>query len=320
MSQSGNQDHSAPPALDEFALIRRFFADRCQRSETVVLGPGDDAAIVQPPLDRQLVMTQDTSLAGRHFPNDLPAFDIGYRCLAVNLSDLAAMGADPLWCLLSLTLPKVDEAWLQGFSDGLFSLAEESGIQLVGGDITRGELAVSIHATGSVRPGEALCRSGARRAERICLGGVPGEAMLGLQQWQAGARESAAIDRFARPAPQLALGQQLRGLASSCIDVSDGVLADLNHILTASGGLGATLQAEAFPANQGLFAALTAEAALQLQLQGGDDYLLLFTLPDNAPLPGNCLEIGRIDAEPGIRLQQADGNRVDLQVKGWKHF
>lgn len=310
---------SAPEkTLDEFALIRRFFHHR--QGDSVVCGPGDDAAILTPPAGQQLVMTQDTSLAGRHFPDDMDAADVGYRCLAVNLSDLAAMGAEPLWFLLSLTLPEVDEAWLEGFSAGLFELADQAGISLVGGDITRGPLAISIQATGAVPPGQALRRDGAAVGERICVGGLTGAGLLGLEQWLAGRRDSAAIRHFRRPQPQLALGLALRGKASACIDISDGVLADLQHVLSASGNLGASLQEAALPLDSALLAGCSVAEQRRLQLQGGDDYLLLFTLAPHAPLPPGCIELGRVEAQPGIRLTQSNGQITTLAAQGWQHF
>ncbi|MCK0153499.1 thiamine-phosphate kinase [Alcanivorax sp. S6407] len=309
--------------LDEFSLIRRYFhrdAVLAGQGDSVVLGPGDDAAILTPPAGQQLVMTQDTSLEGRHFPEDMDAADVGYRCLAVNLSDLAAMGATPLWFLLSLTLPEVNEDWLADFSRGMFELADASGIALVGGDITRGPLAVSIQASGAVPAGQALLRSGARADDVICLGGVTGAGLHGLHLWQQGVRQGPAIDHFRRPQPQLALGQSLRGHATACIDISDGVLADLNHLLDRSGGLGALLDEASLPLDTAILRDCPVDEQRRLQLQGGDDYLLLFTLPEGEPIPAGCHAIGRIEAQPGIRLATVAGERMTLEAKGWQHF
>lgn len=310
--------------LDEFSLIRRYFhhfqRQPYGRHDSVVLGPGDDAAILNPPAGQQLVMTQDTSLEDRHFPADMDASDIGYRCLAVNLSDLAAMGAEPLWFLLSLTLPEVNEDWLAGFAGGLFELADSAGIALVGGDITRGPLAVSIQATGAVPAGSALRRSGARVGDRICLGGVTGAGLHGLHLWRQGQRQGPAIEHFRRPQPQLELGLTLRGRATACIDISDGVLADLNHVLEASGGLGAQLEEASLPLDAAILSDCDPAEQRRLQLQGGDDYVLLFTLPETEPLPAGCHAIGQIRAEPGIRLATVAGETVPLTAKGWQHF
>ena len=312
---------SSPPtsvALDEFALIRRYFHHA--QGDSVVAGPGDDAAIVTPPVGHELVLTQDTSLAGRHFPLDMAAADVGYRCLAVNLSDLAAMGAQPLWFLLSLTLPEVDEAWLEGFAAGLFELADATGISLVGGDVTRGPLSVSIQATGAVPVGQALRRSGARVGDAICVGGVTGAGLLGLQQWQQGQREGAAVAHFRRPVPQLALGQALRGTATACIDISDGTVADLGHILAASGGLGAVLDEALLPVGTALLGDCDVQTQRQLQLQGGDDYVLLFTLDSRKRLPEGCHRLGTVESQPGVRLNNLQGQPVPLTLGGWQHF
>lgn len=304
--------------MDEFQLIEQFFRQR-GKGPGVLVGPGDDAAVLVPTPGQQLVMTLDTLVAGRHFPEDVSPFDIGWRSLAVNLSDLAAMGASPRWCLLSLSLPVADESWLQGFCEGFYALAEQSGIVLVGGDTVRGELQIGVQATGEVPAGRALLRSGARPGDRIFIGGVPGEAALGLRAWQRGVRQGDTLTPFLRPEPQLSLGVKLRGMASACIDVSDGLLADLQHILDESGGCGASLLLAQLPQS-----ALTrdAEPALRqsAQLAGGDDYLLLFTLPPMFNAPAGCHEVGRISAQPGLRVQAADGTLVDVAERGWNHF
>lgn len=305
--------------MDEFELIRHFFR-RPGKGAGVVLGPGDDAALLVPAAGQQLVMTMDTLVGGRHFPDDLPPLDIGWRSLAVNLSDLAAMGATPRWCLLSLSLPEADESWLRGFSEGFFALADQAGIALVGGDMTRGPLSITVQATGEVPAGRALLRSGARPGDRICIGGIPGEAAAGLACWQRGERDGPLVQRFARPEPQLALGIKLRGLASACIDVSDGLLADLGHILEESGVPGAIIDTARLPTSPALAGWGDDEARIQTTLAGGDDYLLLFTLPPIFNLPRGCHEIGRITAEPELRVLDTAGKPLDLPSTGWKHF
>lgn len=304
--------------MDEFQLINRFFR-RDVRADGVVLPLGDDAAVLAPSPGQQLVMSLDTLVEGRHFPADMPARDVGWRALAVNLSDLAAMGAEPRWCLLGLSVPAVDEAWLADFADGFFALADEAGIVLVGGDTVRGERALTVQVSGEVAPGAALTRAGARPGDRICIGGVPGLAALGLRQWQAGERNGDAIAAFLTPQPQLALGRKIRKVASACIDVSDGLLADLGHILAASGGCGAELRLSALPTHPALSALDDAER-LDCQLAGGDDYLLLFTLPPVFNLPGGCHELGRVTAQSGIRVMDARGQAVAPARHGWNHF
>ncbi|MCH8544156.1 MAG: thiamine-phosphate kinase [Alcanivorax sp.] len=320
--------------MDEFALIRRFFRDRPgQPSDGVLLGPGDDAALLLPTPGHTLVMTLDTLLSGRHFPEDLPVADIGWRSLAVNLSDLAAMGATPRWCLLSLSLPETLEAdqcerWLSDFCEGFHALAAASGVVLVGGDMVRGPLSISVQATGEVPAGEALRRSGARPGDTLWIGGVPGESAAGLAAWFAGARDGALIQQFSRPTPQLALGQALRGLATACIDVSDGLLADLGHILaesgTSSGGLGATLTLADIPCSPALAQAGDAEARRHWQLAGGDDYLLLFTLPPGqrppAPMASHCHCIGVVTSQAPMQVLDAQGQPLPSLPQGWNHF
>lgn len=305
--------------MDEFALIRRFFRERTQRSD-VLLGPGDDAALLQPRAGQQLVMTMDTLLAGRHFPHDLPADAIGYRSLATNLSDLAAMGADPAWCLLSLSMPEARPDWLEAFCDGFFRLADDANISLVGGDLVRGELAISIQATGQLPAGEALLRSGARVGDVIVVGGVPGEAAAGLAQWQAGLRSGRLVERFCYPQPQLQLGETLRAQATSCIDISDGLLADLAHLLEESGKLGAEMFLGELPSSAELEEQANPGKRRLQQLSGGDDYLLLFTQAAEAPLPAGCFAIGRVTAEAGIRLLDECGAEWQAPRRGWQHF
>lgn len=306
--------------MDEFALIRHYFGTAAA-APGVVLGVGDDGAILEPTPGCQVVMSLDTLVAGRHFPDDFPAADIGWRSLAVNLSDLAAMGADPRWCLLSLSLPTVERDWLNGFMDGFSALAQQAGIALVGGDTVRGPLSITVQVSGEVPRGQALRRQGAQPGDRICMVGCPGEAAAGLLAWQQGWREAPVVARFCRPQPQLELGRALRGRASACIDVSDGLLADLGHILTAS-AVGATLALTALPRSPALkdWQQRCGEVPLSLQLSGGDDYLLLFTLPPAQPLPDGAQVLGVIDAEPGLRLRDASGRLLPVLPQGWNHF
>lgn len=310
--------------MDEFALIRQFFRQRAGSGAGVVLGPGDDGAILAPTPGCELVMSMDTLISGRHFPEDLPAADIGWRSLAVNLSDLAAMGATPRWCLLSLSLPEARADWLEAFCEGFYALAAGAGITLVGGDMVRGPLAITLQVTGEVPAGRALRRSGARPGDRICIAGVPGEAAAGLAAWQAGARSGseALTARFCRPQPQLGLGEKLRGVASACIDISDGLLADLGHILTES-GVAAELSLSALPVSSALedWAATQPEGALaRAQLAGGDDYLLLFSLMPGFNLPRDAVQIGRIHSGSGLTVFDRQGAPLAELPAGWDHF
>ena len=306
----------------EFALIARLTAAIPCRRPDVLVGPGDDAALLRPPPGVDLVQTVDTCLEGVHFPSGLEPADIGWRSLAVNLSDLAAMGAEPAWGLLSLVLPRADEAWLDGFARGVAELAQAVGLDLVGGDTVRGPLGVTFALTGFVPPGMALRRTGARPGDGIWVTGPLGGGAAGLAAWRRGAPEAARP--FLRPGPKLAEGRALRGLASAAIDVSDGLVQDLGHLLE-SGAVGAVLDLERLPLHPG--AAALAEG-LDMALAGGDDYQLCFTLPPahEAALVAAAaawseppVRIGAIRAEPGLELRRA-GRPVALPGSGWDHF
>jgi thiamine-monophosphate kinase len=311
----------------EFSLIARIRQRAAQRDD-VALGIGDDAALLRPAVGHELVATADTLNAGVHFPPGTAPGDIGWKALAVSLSDLAAMGATPAWCLLSLSLPQADAAWLDAFLDGLLPLAAQHGVALVGGDTTRGPLSIALTALGQLPAGTALRRDGARAGDDVWLTGVPGEASLALAQWRAGRFGEARLRaRLDRPTPRVAAGLALRGLASACIDVSDGLAADLGHVLHAS-GVGATLALEALPVSAPL-AALPDEARWQHQLAGGDDYELCFTAPaaqhdEVARRLSACgtpvTRIGTIEPHAGLRLLRPDGRDWAPAVPGWQHF
>lgn len=299
--------------IGEFELIERWFRDRGTARADVRLGVGDDAALVRVPPGQELVLALDVINAGVHFPAESAGRTVGHRALAVNLSDLAAMGADPAWALLGLTLPAVDEGWIAEFAAGFAVLAERFGVSLVGGDTTRGALAVSVTAAGLVPAGQALRRAGARPGDAIWVSGTPGDAAAGLALLQgtlhgdASAR-AALVQRFEFPEPRVALGRALRGLATACIDVSDGLAGDLGRLCAAS-GVGAELDARSLPLSPSLRAVAEAGPALQFALAGGDDYELLFTAPAAARDQVDSLSaivplarIGTIVAVPGVRI------------------
>ncbi|MEL6949763.1 MAG: thiamine-phosphate kinase [Pseudomonadota bacterium] len=301
--------------MDEFALIAEYFAG----DAGAVLGIGDDAALVEVPLGQQLAIAVDTLVAGRHFPEATPPEAIGHRALAVNLSDLAAMGATPHWYTLALTLPEAEPTWLAGFSKGLRSLGAAHGCALIGGDTTRGSLTVTVQVMGAVTA-PALTRGGACPGDRVFVGGFLGDAVGGLNDAAQGLH-SALASRFHYPQPQLALGQALRHVATACIDVSDGFVADLNHVLRAS-GVGAEIDLESLPLSPELVASVGHEAAQRLALSGGDDYVLCFTVPAEARAAclSACHEVGRITTEPGLRLRDRDGAFIEEVVDGYRHF
>lgn len=315
--------HPDSAAPSEFELIARHFR-RPPRDAGVVLGVGDDCTLLAPTPGQQLAVSVDTSVAGVHFPGEAPPSAIGHRALAVSLSDLAAMGAKPRWCLMSLTLAEAEDAWLADFAAGFHGLCESAGISLVGGDVTRGQLAIGVTVHGEVAPNEALRRDGARPGDLLVVTGNLGGAHGGLRAWQAGERDLAhpLLRAYLLPQPRLAAGLALRGLASAAIDLSDGLLADLGHLLEAS-GLGATLEPEALPLGEGLVDALGPEAARQAALSGGDDYELLLAMPTEcldearrrlAELALPLTVIGRCEAAPGLR-GVASGDEG-----GWQHF
>ncbi len=283
----------------------------------VRLGVGDDAAIVTPAAGRELVMTTDTLVAGQHFPVEgFPAHALGHRALAVNLSDIAAMGADPAWALLSLTLPETDEAWLEAFADGFSSLAERLDVALVGGNLAAGPLTVCVTLAGQGDLEHLLKRSGAREGDALYVTGWLGGGTAGLRALRAGAAvDDPQVKAYACPEPRVKAGRILARCAHAAIDVSDGLLGDLAKVLAASGGLGAELSGEAIP--------LTHGANLDDALGPSDDYELLVSLPESegqqmaAQLGCEWHCIGRVTAGPAILL---DGETVMAGSRGYRHF
>ncbi len=311
--------------MNEFELIRRYFRHDRPARQDVRTGVGDDAAVLRTPPGKDLVSAIDTLVEGRHFPQGTSAYDIGWKALAVNLSDLAAMGAEPAWFTLALTLPQVDEVWLDGFARGLFHLAEAHGIELVGGDTTRGPLTVSVAVHGLVTAGRALLRSGAVAGDVICVTGTVGDAALALESMLAGDSVEAALEqRLNRPQPRVASGLALGGLAHAAIDISDGLAADLGHVLEAS-GVGATVEIDSLPLSAAL-TGLPLQRAATLALTGGDDYELCVCLPvgrlDQAQrtVPDALTPIGRVVPDPGLRLRRSDGAPFTLERTGYAHF
>ncbi|HVN44081.1 MAG TPA: thiamine-phosphate kinase [Steroidobacteraceae bacterium] len=319
-------------SIGEFALIERYFRACGAERADVTLGVGDDAALLQVPSGHELVAATDTLVAGVHFPPDSPADSIGHRALAVNLSDLAAMGARPAWALLALTLPEADERWLGEFARGLGELARSHGVALVGGDTTRGPLTITVQLLGCVPAGSALRRAGAHAGDVLFVSGSCGDAAAGLaiEQRRLAAPAEARNwlrGRFLYPTPRVALGEQLRGFASACIDVSDGLLADAGRLASAS-HLGAELEWSALPSSEPLATLLGERRARELALTGGDDYELCFAVPaDNlarlmAQLPPqqwSYTRIGALRAAAGTVVVR-DGTVMEFSHSGYEHF
>jgi len=316
-----------PPG--EFELIERFFTGRGAARADVRLSVGDDAAILRPRPGAELVLALDTVVSGVHFPADMNGRFVGHRVLAVNLSDIAAMGAEPAWALLGLTLPVADENWLGDFASGLDDLARRFGVALVGGDTTRGPLTVSLALAGWVPAGQALRRAGARPGDELWVSGTLGDAGAGLAILQGrltggGAAREELLRRFLLPEPRVTLGQALRGVATACIDVSDGLAGDLGKLCRA-GSVGARLDAAELPRSEALLATAGKQAAMRFALSAGDDYELLWSAPPSArprieslgaDLPVSC--IGAITAASGLQLRGAELERD--AAHGFDHF
>jgi thiamine-monophosphate kinase len=318
--------------MGEFDLIERYFRRPAIRSP---LGVGDDCALLAPAPGMQLAVSTDMLVEGRHFLSTVEPGRLGHKALAVNLSDLAACGAKPLAFTLALALPAIDEPWLEAFSRGLFALADAHGCELVGGDTTRGPLNICVTVFGEVQAGAALLRSGARPGDELWASGTLGDARLALEVFRGTlALPHEAFEqarrRMEQPEPRIALGQALRGIATAAIDLSDGLVGDLGHILAAS-GVGATVDADAACALIGIPAAAALDPAIRRScaLAGGDDYELLFSAPPAAA--ARVLEagrtsatpvsrIGRIEAAPGLRIVDAQGAPVAQQFAAFDHF
>lgn len=320
-------------SLNEFSIIERYFTRPSCRGE-VVLGVGDDAALLQVPHGMQLALSVDTLIAGRHFPLDTSAEAIGYKSLAVNLSDMAAMGAKPAWVTLALSLPESDERFIEGFAKGFFALASEYDVDLVGGDTVRGPLSCTVQIHGLVAANTALLRSGAQPGDFIYVTGTTGDAGAGLKLKQGATcenSESAAqlIRRLEYPSPRVAEGLSLRGIASSAIDISDGLLADLAHILDSS-GCGAELQLDAIPQSALLQQCVTdRNERLRLSLSAGDDYELCFTVPpkrvaelERVAANWQCgvSRVGEIVEGEGIKLSGMESVVFSDMLSGFDHF
>ncbi|TLZ53953.1 MAG: thiamine-phosphate kinase [Gammaproteobacteria bacterium] len=318
--------------LTEFELIERYFRDCGAARSDVIAGIGDDAALVAVPPDTELVVATDTLVAGVHFPQGSPAASIGHRALAVNLSDLAAMGARAAWALLALTIPRAEEAWLAEFAAGLAALARAHGVALVGGDTTRGPLTVTVQLLGTVPPGAALRRCGGRAGDALFVSGTPGDAAAGLAlEERRLAAEPLALaylrERFLRPTPRMALGERLRGHASACIDVSDGLLGDAGKLARAS-QTGVEISFAAVPVSEPLVRAVGEEQARTLALTGGDDYELLFAvhpekvsamLAELPPERWGYTRIGALRAAPGAEVLR-EGTVMQFSHSGYQHF
>jgi thiamine-monophosphate kinase len=325
---------SMEPKLGEFELIRRFFSKRgmAPRDSGVILGIGDDAALLRVPQDTDLVAAVDTIVCGRHFLEGASPRSVGHRALAVNLSDIAAMGASPKWATLALTLPNADAAWLEEFAAGLLELAEEFGVELVGGDTTRGALTVSVQLLGHVPRGSALRRDGAKPGDLLAVSGTLGDAAAGLAFSQRPpAKSTAAVEalirRFDFPAPRVRLGLAARARANAAMDLSDGLVGDLPKLALAS-GLAAHVEVEKLPLSAAMRTAADPQQSRDWALAGGDDYELLFAIsPESFPelqrsadqLNLTLTPIGELRAGAGVTWS-LNGKDFAPSVSGYDHF
>lgn len=321
-------------ACGEFSLIARYF-DRVRRARLdVETGIGDDCALLNIPDKQTLAISTDTLVSGNHFLPDISPVDLAHKALASNLSDLAAMGADPAWLTLAITLPEVDETWLEAFSDSLFEQINYYDMQLIGGDTTRGPLSMTLGIYGYVPVGRALKRSGAKPGDWIYVTGTPGDSAAGLAILQNRLRveneqdAQGLLKRHLRPTPRILHGQALRDLASAAIDLSDGLSSDLGHIVKAS-NCGAILDMDAMPFSDAMRRHVEPEQALRWALTGGEDYELCFTVPErnrgaldvaigHLGVPFTC--VGQMSADvEGIQFSR-DGKPVSFDLKGYDHF
>ncbi|MEN0108687.1 MAG: thiamine-phosphate kinase [Pseudomonas sp.] len=317
--------------MGEFELIRRYFAAApcAQPGEGVVQGIGDDCALLALAAGEQLAVSTDTLVSGVHFPHSCDAFLLGQRALAVSTSDLAAMGASPIGFTLALTLPAADADWLQCFAAGLNQMAQACGMRLVGGDTTRGPLSLTVTVFGQVPAGKALTRAGAQVGDLLCVGGPLGDAAAALhlvlgERTAEPAIAEPLLARYWSPAPQLALGQALRGKATAALDISDGLLADCGHIALAS-GVALHIERSRLPLSPAVTAWLDEQQAWDCATSGGDDYVLAFTLPAQhlAPLQQNgwpVTVIGHVVEGKGVHLLDSAGLSLAPTARGYQHF
>jgi len=305
--------------MDEFDLIRRYF-DRDGAMPGVAVGVGDDGAVLTPNTEKQQIQVIDTLVEGVHFPPNTTPADIAYRAVAVNLSDIAAMGAEPRWMTLALTLSDSSEQWAASFSSGLFEAADQYRVALVGGDTTSGPIVtVTVTITGEVETGAALLRSGAQAGDGIFVTGTLGDAAAGLNLLQRGEPDDFLVQRFLRPTPRIATGRALVGKAHSAIDISDGLVGDLKKVLTAS-GVGGQIDIDKLPLSESLRERFSEDEQRHLALCGGDDYELCFTARREAVQDiRGITEIGSVQEAAGL-ICRRNGDIVEVDDSGYRHF
>ena len=316
-------------SLSEFDIIKQYFKNNRQNHPSVIAGIGDDAAIVKIPEGYQLAISADTLVSGIHFPVSTNPYDIGYKALAVNISDMAAMGAKPLYVTLSITLESNDPEWISSFSKGFFALADKYSINLIGGDITRGALSISVQIMGILPDGQAMMRSGARPGDSIFVTGELGMAAYALFSTNKACNETdqSCLNRLNRPQPRLEVGMAVRNISTACIDISDGLNADLFHLLSAS-SVGAEVKFNSVPICN-VLNKLSPELLIKLGINSGDDYELCFTVSEqheaeliniSKKLPVKLTKIGKVTESEGLTWLGNDGKTIEIPDKGYRHF
>ncbi|MCK5499573.1 MAG: thiamine-phosphate kinase [Gammaproteobacteria bacterium] len=317
----------------EFELIKKYFQNLTDDDASVQCGIGDDAAVIQIPHDMEIVLSIDTLLEETHFPADTHPSDIAYKALAVNLSDMAAMGAVPKWVLLSISLPEGDEIWLEQFASGFLELAKQHSVSLIGGDMNRGSLSITVQIQGLVPTGKALKRGGAQQGDLIYVSGTLGDAGVGLDIIQqklvvADEYKKFFLNSLNRPEISIDAGLHLRGVANSAIDISDGLISDLGHILEAS-HVGAEVEMEKIPLSEGMQQCIDKMVAWNYALTSGDDYKLCFTASaeqndliintfKGINIPVSC--IGKVAGEMGLRCKDPEGTYFEPTGSSYTHF
>ena len=304
--------------MNEFEIIHKYFRRKHNRND-IIVDSGDDAAVLQPPKGQQLVTSIDALVSGVHFPENTDPADIGYKAIAVSLSDMAAMAAEPAWVLATLTMPEVDESWIKRFCDGFYAQFKEYNLALVGGDLTRGPLAISTQIMGFVPEGKAITRGGAKSGDLIYVTGTLGDAAMGLKAVKSASATSSSqffIHRLNRPTARVKEGIEIRNIATAAVDVSDGLVQDLGHILKAS-GVGAVLNIEKIPLSEHMKSYIKETNNYDYVLAGGDDFELCFTAPKHVQCHYPC--VGEITASTDLRLHLNDQDYT-LNYRGYNHF
>lgn len=318
--------------MKEFDLIKKYFTEQSIKRKDVLLGVGDDCAIIKPVEAQQIAITTDTLVAGVHFPVETSARAIGHKAVVVNLSDLAAMGADPAWISLAITLPSIDEDWVKEFCEGVFEVCEYYNVQLIGGDTTQGPLSITITAQGLLPEDKYITRSGAKPGDWVYVTGELGGAAIGLQHVQGkvvleAKHQESALQRLNFPKPRILAGQAIRGYASSAIDLSDGLISDIVHLCKSS-KVGANIVLDNLPVAQACIDTLGIDKARELALKGGDDYELLFTVSQNNKVAmetsmGNTRNvitcIGQLNPSEKLTVT-LDSKAIDIHATGYEHF